>query len=105
MQAAKRQITKYGYEIFTALAAGKGWPSLFALFRRRRSISEIVCSGMPSRELNACAAMNRKKIIGCQQISDAAVRALLTPACRSVTGFGSEKSPRKFAGPWLLVKA
>ena len=51
-------------------------------------MTEIVSGGMPSRELNACAAMNRKKIIGSQRSSDATVRALALPALRSVAELG-----------------
>jgi hypothetical protein len=66
---------------------------------------EMVSSGMPSRELKAWAAMNRKKIIGVQRMSVARVRALAVPALRWVKKLGFWNRPRKSATPSLAVKA
>ena len=51
-------------------------------------MTEMVSGGMPSRELYACAARNRKKIIGSQRMSDATVRALAVLALWPVPGLG-----------------
>jgi hypothetical protein len=91
--------------MFTLRAAGNAWPSLRAFCHRSRSITEMVSGGMPSRELNACAVMNRKKIIGSHRISDAIVRALAVLALRPVPGFGFWKKPRNSPGPPVEVKA
>ena len=65
-------------------------------------ITEMVSGGMPSRELNACAATKRKKIIGSQRINAATVRALALPgaALGGRTGVLEEaaKLPRPAGG-------
>ena len=89
----------------TPRAPGNVWPSLRAFCQRSRMITEMVSGGTPSRELNACAAMKRKKIIGSQRINAATVRALALPILRSVARLGFWKNPRNSPGPPVEVKA
>ena len=89
----------------TLRVAGNVWPSLCALCHRSRRMTEMVSGGTPSRELNACAAMKRKKIMGSQRINAATVRALALPTLRSVFRLGFWKKPRNSPGPPVEVKA
>ena len=89
----------------TLCAAGRVWPSFRAFCHRSRMMTEMVSGGTPSRELKACAAMKRKKIIGSQRISAATVRALALPILRSVARLGFWKKPRNSPGPPVEVKA
>src|SRR5208282_2322219 len=91
--------------MLTVREGGRGRPAFRAFFRRRHKMSEIVSRGMPSRGLNSCAAMNRKKIIGSQRINAMAVRALVLPATRSAVKLGFSNNLPKLAGPALLAKA
>ena len=59
MPAEKRQTMKYGYETSTLRSAGLSF--------RRRAKNEIAASGMVSRSLNFCAAMNRNSVAGSQR--------------------------------------
>src|SRR5262245_6382675 len=82
LHAAKRQSAKYAKEILTFRRGGGGWPCFRARFQRSRMINEIVSMGMPWLEENAWAPIKKKKIMGSQRISAAAVRALAVPALR-----------------------
>ena len=66
----------------TVRVGGSGKPAFRAFRHRQRRMSEMVSRGMPARELKACAAIKKKKIIGSQRIMAAAVLALAVPALR-----------------------
>ena len=85
-------------------AAGAGWPSFFALRKRRWRKYEIAVSGIESRVLNVCAARKGKKIMGIQLITCDAVFAPAVEALRWLAGVRSSKNVLKLDGPSLFVK-
>src|SRR5690242_15882955 len=99
--AAKRHTARYGYETFMPRGEGKGRPSFSARFQRRRKIGESVVQGISWRGLYAWAATNRKKNMGSQRNTAAAVRALAIPALVCVEGVGFCRNRLKRAGPPL----
>src|ERR1017187_4261104 len=99
MLAENRQIAKYGNETFTPLADGIGLPSFNAFFQRLRRMSEMVLSGISSRELNVWAATNRKNVIGSHRKKAAAASAPALPAPLVFEGLGFAKKFMNRAGP------